>query len=86
MTARGGDSKCQHDWRRRAGGYEEYCSPAICIKCGAFGCRCDYRAQILGYCGAWHSSKAIPADALKRFNDEEVSVAELKERLGHEHP
>ncbi len=34
---------CQHDWVHRKDGYEEQCSPAICRKCGKYGCFCDFK-------------------------------------------
>jgi len=36
-----GRKDCDHVWRERIDGFEEYCTPAVCIKCGAFGCLCD---------------------------------------------
>lgn len=39
--ARYGNPNCDHEWRYRDEGWEDECIPAICIKCGAFGCRCD---------------------------------------------
>jgi len=41
MTIRYGRADCNHKWRYRKDGHEEECGPAICIKCGAFGCFCD---------------------------------------------
>ena len=32
---------CKHNWVHRKDGYVEYCIPAICIKCGKYGCICD---------------------------------------------
>jgi len=36
-----GRSDCKHDWVYHEDGYVEGCVPAICKKCGAFGCMCD---------------------------------------------
>lgn len=33
--------QCEHDWVLRIDGHEEGCSPAICTKCGLYGCWCD---------------------------------------------
>ena len=41
MSVRYGKEDCKHDWVYRKDGYEEGCCPAICRKCGAFGCACD---------------------------------------------
>lgn len=35
-----GRPKCDHDWVNRTDGYEEQCGPAICTKCGRYGCWC----------------------------------------------
>jgi hypothetical protein len=40
MAIRYGRKDCDHILRA-SNGYEEYCSAAICIKCGAMGCFCD---------------------------------------------
>jgi len=32
---------CDHKWVERLDGYEEQCGPAICNKCGLYGCCCD---------------------------------------------
>ena len=37
-----GREDCNHVWRYRKDGWEEECIPSICIKCGAFGCYCDF--------------------------------------------
>jgi hypothetical protein len=34
--------KCKHDWVERIDGYEEQCTAAICRRCGAYGCRCNW--------------------------------------------
>ena len=31
---------CDHEWVNRNDGYEETCGPAICIRCGLYGCWC----------------------------------------------
>lgn len=31
---------CEHNWVLRTDGYEEQCIPAICTKCGMYGCAC----------------------------------------------
>lgn len=36
-----GRKNCKHEMRFRKNGWEEGCVPAICKKCGAFGCACD---------------------------------------------
>ena len=36
-----GRADCEHIWRYRKDGWEEGCGPAVCIRCGAFGCFCD---------------------------------------------
>lgn len=41
MPIRYGRKNCKHEFVFRKDGYEEYCSPVVCIKCGAFGCECD---------------------------------------------
>ncbi|MEK6827328.1 MAG: hypothetical protein AABX99_02475 [Nanoarchaeota archaeon] len=41
MVLRYGIKDCDHQLRYRSDGWEEECVPAICIKCGAFGCGCD---------------------------------------------
>ena len=45
MSGRYGDEKCRHKWRYRKDGWEEGCVPAVCIKCGAFGCQCDIKRK-----------------------------------------
>lgn len=40
-----GRKKCEHEWRYRKDGWVEGCVPAICIKCGAFGCGCQGEAM-----------------------------------------
>ena len=42
-----GKNKCDHKWRYRKDGWEEGCIPAICLKCGAFGCVCDYEKSTI---------------------------------------
>jgi len=42
MVLRYGREDCKHELRD-SNGYEEYCSSAICIECGAMGCLCDAR-------------------------------------------
>ncbi|PIT88569.1 MAG: hypothetical protein COU29_02200 [Candidatus Magasanikbacteria bacterium CG10_big_fil_rev_8_21_14_0_10_36_32] len=42
MSVRYGKSDCEHDWVFRQDGYEEGCVPIICLKCGAFGCLCNF--------------------------------------------
>ena len=37
-----GRENCRHLWRIRTDGYEEYCAPLICVKCGAFACHCVF--------------------------------------------
>ena len=39
---------CEHDWVKRTDGYEEQCMPAVCVKCGAFGCYCDALRDVFG--------------------------------------
>jgi hypothetical protein len=36
-----GKDKCKHFFVIRNNGYEEYCTPVVCRKCGAFGCSHD---------------------------------------------
>ncbi len=36
----------KHDWVLRTDGYEEQCTPAICKKCGKYGCLCDVRRDL----------------------------------------
>lgn len=33
-------SNCNHFWVERKDGYEEQCTPAICLVCGEYGCFC----------------------------------------------
>jgi hypothetical protein len=35
------EPECEHKWVHRTDGYVEQCYPAICIKCGKYGCACD---------------------------------------------
>ena len=39
--------ECEHDWVRRLDGYEEQCGPAICRKCGKYGCYCDAKWALM---------------------------------------
>ncbi len=34
---------CPHIWVHRTDGYEEQCTPAICIICGTYGCICKLK-------------------------------------------
>ena len=34
---------CKHNWVYRKDGYVEQCVPAICTKCGKYGCFCDFK-------------------------------------------
>jgi len=40
--------ECNHDWVKRLDGYVETCTPAICTKCGKYGCWCDWEG-VLGH-------------------------------------
>lgn len=46
MSIRYGNKDCDHKFVHRKDGYEEGCCPAICKKCGAFGCACDIGSQL----------------------------------------
>lgn len=41
MAIRYGRKDCEHEWVYRKDGWEDECGPAICRKCGAFGCFCN---------------------------------------------
>lgn len=41
-----GRKDCEHEWRFRLNGEEYECIPTICIKCGAFGCKCDMKKTV----------------------------------------
>ena len=41
-----GKNNCEHEWVYRNDGYEEYCIPVICKKCGAFGCGCNLNDSV----------------------------------------
>ena len=45
MSVRYGRKGCRHVWRERIQGYEEYCWPLVCIKCGAFACGCIFNSR-----------------------------------------
>jgi len=32
---------CEHFWIERKDGFEEMCTPAICLLCGEYGCICN---------------------------------------------
>jgi hypothetical protein len=36
----------KHDWVLRTDDYQEQCTPAICAKCGKYGCLCDVRRDL----------------------------------------
>lgn len=36
-----GRKDCNHVIRYREDGWVDYCIPAVCIECGAFGCFCE---------------------------------------------
>jgi len=38
--------ECSHFWVARTDGYEEQCSPAICLVCGKYGCWCNFMSSI----------------------------------------
>lgn len=44
--SRYGIKNCNHIWRYRNDGWEDECVPAICIECGAFGCKCDMKEAV----------------------------------------
>lgn len=46
MSVRYGKKDCEHDWAYRKNGWEEGCGPAICRKCGAYGCFCDVSSSL----------------------------------------
>ncbi len=38
--------KCPHFWVERTDGYVEQCTPAICLMCGEYGCRCSIDEEL----------------------------------------
>ena len=62
-------SNCEHFWVRRKDGYVEKCGPAICLKCGEYGCYCDFVKDQLKKC----SSKTEETLKIKRYKELEVN-------------
>ncbi|HOK20681.1 MAG TPA: hypothetical protein PLX73_00950 [Candidatus Paceibacterota bacterium] len=72
-----GRKNCHHEWAIRADGYEEYCTPVICIKCGAFGCLCDARRQFRDQ--YFMKKFGISASLYKRLQSSVVIMDDYKE-------
>lgn len=63
MAVRYGRKNCKHKWVYREDGWEEGCGPAICRKCGAFGCFCDvYRTDPIPSKKEFFGNKAKSSD------------------------
>ncbi|HOV88718.1 MAG TPA: hypothetical protein PLB74_01485 [Candidatus Paceibacterota bacterium] len=72
-----GRKNCRHEWAIRADGYEEYCTPIICIKCGAFGCLCDARNEFRDQ--YFMKKFGISASLYKRLQSSVVIMDDYKE-------